>query len=292
MNLGRKGKGAKYTPSVGVNRPGANLNKKWMLLGVIVATAVAGIMWVTTLGKKAEETVEVVMLNQNIYKNDQVTEKMLKPYNMLVGEYEKYSIVDDNGTEKRRVVLWEERNKIINTFAAYPLQANTVGMYRDFVKSRVDNSDAVLYSFPGKVIVPLQIGTSELEAFKTFLKPGDALVVKADYVEKKREQETDAYGNKVQVEYELFKTEDVFNNIMVADLLNNKGESVLDIYTKYNDMPVWQQAQLDKSSEFQDSTIPKTLLVALTPEESDRYSYFLTKSQVKFRAELPQRVDR
>ena len=78
---------------------------------------------------------------------------------------------------------------------------------------------------------------------------------------------------------------------MIADLINSTGESILDIYADYRDKTVYQQAQLDASQTFQDSVEPKTLLVALSPDELDRYFYYLSKSQVEFRMSLPQRIE-
>lgn len=293
MNAGR-GKGNKAMPSVGISRPGANQMKKWMTLVLIMVITVGCIYYVSLIGKKAEETISVVMLGKNVYKNGQIRDdgETLIKYDMLVAEYEKYAIQEDNGTTKRRIVLWDEREKITGTFAAYPLQANTVAMYRDFVKSRVDNSDAVMYSFPGKTLVKLQISGSELDAFKTFLQPGDVLNIKASYVEKIQKEEVDAYGTPQKIQYEVQKTDEVFTNIAIADLLNANGQSVLDLYQEYNELTVWQQSNLDKNASYQETLIPNTLLVAFTPEESERYNYYLTKSNIAFRVELPQRVDR
>lgn len=277
-----------------LNRPGLNNRKEIATAMVIIGLASGSIFWVSSIGKKAEDTVTVVMAARDIYKNEAISideqDGMLKKYDMLLGEYEKYSYVDDNGTKKRRIVLWDEVEKLNGTFAAYPMQSDRVVMYREVVKSRIDNSDSVLYSFPGKDIVTLDISSGDMEAFKTFLKPGDRLNIDANYMDKIREEYVDAYGSKQTQEYEVFKTEQVFGGILVADLLNSQGESVLDIYASYNEMSVWQQAQLDKDTSFKEKTTPKSLLVALTPEEKTRYDYFLAKGNIKFRASLPQRV--
>ena len=249
------------------------------------------IAWVYTMGRKAEETVTVCMTSQNIYKNQVISEDMLMPYDMLRGEYEKFSIVDDGGVKRRRVVLWDERDVILNTFAAYPIQANTYCEYRSFIKSRTDNSDNVLYSFPGKEIVPLEIATNELQSFKTFLQPGDRVNITAVFSQRETLIEDDGFGGQTRTQIDTFKSEDVFNDIMIADLINNAGESILDIYADYNNRTTYEQAQLDLSQTFQDSVEPRTLLVALTPDELDRYYYYLSKSQVEFKMSLPQRVE-
>lgn len=288
MKLGRRrnNEGVKDA----LSRPALNESKKNLNIYVIGGVTLLLILWVVYMGLKADRTVKVVMLNQDVYKNQVITEDMLKPYDMLQAEFEKYAVVDSNGTKKRRLILWDERNKIINAFAAYPLKKDTLLEYRDLIKSRLDNKDTVMYSFPGKEIVPLKIEQQELEAFKSFLRPGDRLNVQAVFSEKVTVTESDGYGGVMTNKIDVFKTETVFGDIMVADLLNAKGESILDIYEWYNTLSVWDQAKLDASQQFRDRTTPRTLLVALTPDEKERYYYYLSKPNITFKVSLPQRV--
>ena len=135
------------TTGVGINRPRANQARKLLLLLLIIGITAGLIMWVMQIGEQAERTVTIVMIAKPVYKNQVITEDLLKPYDILEGEFEKYAVVDSNGQKKRRLILWEERNQILNSFAAYPLQKDTYAEYRSFIKRRVDNTDNVLYSF-------------------------------------------------------------------------------------------------------------------------------------------------
>ena len=290
MKIGRKAR-KNIDRAIGMGRPAKQQTKKNMHITIVVVVAVLLVVWVANMGKKAEQTVTVAMINQNVYKNQIITEALLEPYDMLQGEFEKYAVVDSDGKKARRIVLWEERDKIINTFAAYPLQKDTYAEYRSFIKSRVDNSDNVLYSFPGKEIVPLEIGHTELQAFKTFLQPGDRLNIEAVFVQSEKLESDDGMGGTVTEQIDVFKTESVFKDIMIADLLNQQGESILDIYASYRDKTVYEQAALDASQAFKDQTEPATMLVALTPEEKERYYYYLSKEQIEFRVSMPQRVE-
>lgn len=289
MKLGRKKK--EELTGGGLGKPALNEGKKsGAIVGVCLAAA-GLIAFVIVMGQKAQETVEVAVLAQNVYKNQVITASMIEPYDMLKAEYEKMSIVDENGNKKRRVLLYDEADMIVNSFAAYPLQQGSYAEYRNFVKSRIDNSDSVLYSFPGKEIIPLEVGQNELKVFKTFLQPGDKLNIEAVFTEKVAQKVDDGYGNLTSEDIEVMRSETVFNDIMVADLLNATGESILDIYASYNDKTVWQQAKLDSSAAFKESTEPSSLIVALTPEEKDRYYYYKTKTNVQFKVSLPQRVE-
>lgn len=288
MKLARN-KGAKK--QLLASKPSKNHSKKNLYLIALVTLTTLLIMWVYSMGRKAEDTVTVLMLKTPVYKNQVITEEVLQPYEMLRGEFEKYSVVDKNGVRNRRIMLWEERQMILNSFAAYPLKANTYAEYRDFIKTRIDNSDNVLYSFPGKDVIKLEIGSGDLKAFKTFLQPGDRINLTATYATTERVEEDDGYGGVIKNTVEVFKSEEAFKDVMIADLLNSNGESVLDIYASYKDMTTYQQAQMDTSQAFKKKVEPTSLLVALTPEEKTRYYYYLSKKQVTFRASLPQRVD-
>ena len=283
MKLGKN----KALGGIAAGRPAKNQSKRDMYIVIVGIITVLLIIWVFIMGRKAEETVQVIMLAEDIYKNEVVTEEMLQPYDMIKGEFEKYATTNSNGTQRRRILLWDERNLVVGTFAAYPLHEGTVAMYTDFITSRTDNSDSVLYSFPGKNIVALNVGTNDLKAFKTFLQPGDRVNIKAIYSES--ESVEDEYGTNERVT--VYREETVFQDIMIADLLNSQGESILDIYASYNDATVYEQAQLDASETFQASVEPSTLLVALTPEEETLYYYYQNKHDAEFTMALPQRTE-
>ena len=83
----------------------------------------------------------------------------------------------------------------------------------------------------------------------------------------------------------------IFPDIMLADLLNQQGKSILDIYAAYKNDTVYNQARKDADESFQASVTPETMLVALTPEEEEIYYYYLGKDDIEFRISLPQRTE-
>lgn len=270
-----------------------SLNKSKNLIPTIVVGAITALViaWVAITGRKAEETVSVVMVKSPMYKNEVMTEDNMMEYKMIRAEFEKYSIKRDDGTVYQRLLLWKDREKAVNTFAAYPIQKETLLETRSLIVSRVDNTDSVLYSFPAKEIVELSVGGSELNSFKTFLQPGDRVNVDAIFTERITKQKDDGFGGTTTEDVEVSKTEPVFTGIMIADIINGQGQSVLDIYQKYNSATVQEQVALDSSDEFREKTEPKTLLIALTPDEKDRYYQYLSKNGSTFRISLPQRVE-
>ena len=77
----------------------------------------------------------------------------------------------------------------------------------------------------------------------------------------------------------------------MADLINESGQSILDIYSDYAKLSTSEQAQKDADEKFIESTTPDKVIVALTPEEKQRYYYYLAKTGVQFKISLPQRVE-
>ena len=79
----------KRQKSGGLQSTQINSGKKFGMLALLTACTVGGILFVVNIGKKAEETVTVVMVgNDGVYKNQAVTAGDIVPYVMLKGEYE------------------------------------------------------------------------------------------------------------------------------------------------------------------------------------------------------------
>lgn len=268
-----------------------NNSRNNMLIILLIVVISMLIVWVYSMGKKAEETVAVAMYANSLAKNQVVTADDLVKYDMTKAEFEKYAVENSDGTKSRRIMLWEEAPRAVGMFAAYTIQKNTVVMYRDFISSRIDNSDSVLYSYPGKDIVTLDVGTQDLTAFKTFLQPGDRVNIEVLYSSTEEVVTTDEYGNETKEKVDIKRYETAFPSIILADLLNSDGASILDIYDKYNAATTYQQAQMDSSDEFKKSVTPSTMILALTPEEKVAYFDYLKMGDVEFRMTLPQRTE-
>ena len=295
MKLGKKGSGTASS------KPMVNSSKKYGLIAVLALVTLLLISWVVYLGRKAQETVDVAVYNKGMYKNQMVTdpEKQFKKYQMLKAEYEKLSITYENGKTVRRIMLWDEVPQLAGYYAAYPLMEGDYVQYRSFIGRKMDNSNTILYNFPGKEVVKFDIDTDLTSTFKTFLEPGDKVNIQATYAETLTEEDDQlvnvgmggAQGmQKSKKEIDVFRTENAFQGIVIADMLNSKDNSVLDMFAYYNQLSAYEQSMLDNDSEWQDSVQPKTILVALTPEEKERYYYYKNK-QATFEVSLPQRTE-
>jgi hypothetical protein len=265
-----------------------SLNEGKSLVPVIVVGAgiVGAVVYVSLVGRNASKSIQVAQLKSSVYKNQPITLDMLQPYDMLQAEYDKQimSTANSDGTVEKRLVAWKDVQGYLSqgAFAAYQLPKESFLDLRTLMTSRVDNSDSVLYSFPGKEVVQLEVNGADLNAFKTFIQPGDKVNIDAIYSE-----DMQSGNDRVKI----YRSEPVFTGIMIADIINSSGASVLDMYAEYNAMSEVDKAALDNDATWQEQTEPSSLLVALTPDEKDSYYKFLNRDNVKFKVSLPQRAD-
>ena len=265
-----------------------SLNEGKSLVPVIAVGAgiVGVVVYVSLVGRNASKSIQVAQLKSSVYKNQPITLDMLQPYDMLQAEYDKQimSTANSDGTVEKRLVAWKDVQGYLSqgAFAAYQLPKESFLDLRTLMTSRVDNSDSVLYSFPGKEVVQLEVNGADLNAFKTFIQPGDKVNIDAIYSE-----DMQSGNDRVKI----YRSEPVFTGIMIADIINSSGASVLDMYAEYNAMSEVDKAALDNDATWQEQTEPSSLLVALTPDEKDSYYKFLNRDNVKFKVSLPQRAD-
>lgn len=265
-----------------------SLNEGKSLVPVIAVGAgiVGAVVYVSLVGRNASKSIQVAQLKSSVYKNQPITLDMLQPYDMLQAEYDKQimSTANSDGTVEKRLVAWKDVQGYLSqgAFAAYQLPKESFLDLRTLMTSRVDNSDSVLYSFPGKEVVQLEVNGADLNAFKTFIQPGDKVNIDAIYSE-----DMQSGNDRVKI----YRSEPVFTGIMIADIINSSGASVLDMYAEYNAMSEVDKAALDNDATWEEQTEPSSLLVALTPDEKDSYYKFLNRDNVKFKVSLPQRAD-
>lgn len=309
MKIGKSTKGNADKAVKGAGAPKANAHKRTAVTVFISVVAFLMILLVFTLARKAEKTVAVIMTANTLYKNQQITDvdTQLVKYDMLQGEYEKYAVLNRDGSAVKRLILWDDRAQVKGYFMANQVGAERLLEKSDLVKSKIDNSDAVMYAYPGKDLVKLTLGTSDLTAFKSYLKPGDRINLECSYTVAVKTADTaqtttgDAGADSVPISsigwsgagstLEQFDTDVVFGNIQIADIRNSTGDSVLDLMMQYNDMGILQQAKLDTDKNYQKKLEPATLILALTPAEKRRYKKFLAKNGVTFYISIPQRIE-
>jgi len=283
------------------NKKGSGVTvMQWFLAILITVVGLAGAGGLIAVAYTSMQTVSVAMWSTNGIRNGVITADSVQEYKMLRGEYERYAVDSKTGVT-HRLVLWEDAPKLYGKFMSRQIYSGSLVVTEDVMVNRIDNSNMVLYSYPGRQIIALEVVQDDLNYFKTFLEPGDKISVMA-YVTEERPV-TPYYdtagavsaqggGNNAKTDnaaLTVTNAEPLFNSVYIADMLNSSGESVLDAYAYYNSLSAAGQAALDSSDAWEKETTPVTLLVALTDAELRRYAMFEGLSDVTYRMSVPQR---
>lgn len=281
---------------------------QWMVAILIIVMCMGATVFLWTFVSAKTATVSVCMWNGNHAKNSVVNTDAVVEYKMLRGEYESYAIEGTDGVTSR-ILLWEDRGALNGRYCTRNVYGATIVMMDDLMEEKINNTDMLLYSFPGREIVKLEVGSGDMEAFKSFLTPGDRINITAVITTEKTVMQdevgedgatpvstSDLFANNSnnnknssELTETVITTEPLFDSIYIADMLNKDGESVLDLMERYNALTASQQAQMANSASWKEQTTPEVLLVALTKEELLRYYKYAERDGVEFRVSLPQR---
>ena len=113
--------------------------------------------------------------------------------------------------------------------------------------------------------------------FGDIVVPGDRLNIRITYSRTKYDMMSlDEYlqvdGKGADAEYEDV-TELLFSEVTVLDMLNKSGESIFDKYYNLISLPESKRKAAYEDKSFKEGIEPKSVLIAVTAEEAERYSY-------------------
>lgn len=241
-----------------------------LLLLAVVVIGVLALNFVSTM--KLRDTVSVVTLASAVPQDGIIRTDNMIQVEMNRAEYERQGVVTlSDGTRRRAIVTWDERDSINNTFASYYIRQNTP-VYWDSIGNESPKQYSYLYNMDGELLkVSLDPGT-----FGQILVPGDHINVRAAYTETvytlptEEEfmlQQQTGISPQTSVKRQIL----LFNNVAILDMLNSNGESIFDMYYDLLALPKAKQQELINSEDFQASVEPSDILLNVTPEEADRY---------------------
>lgn len=259
----------------------------------IVATLVFAILVVVAMNFYAsmnlKDTIEIVKLTSAVPQDGVVAQANMYKDTMLRSEYEKQGVYTlSDGTKRRSIVLWEDKDRIKTAFASYYIRQDTP-LYWDALSKETPKQYAYLYQMDGELL-KLKLDASE---FGKMLVPGDKVNVRVTYSEKdftlptEREFQLQQQTG-VQAQTSITKNELLFTDLVVLDLLNSKGESIFDIYYQLVSLPKAKQQEMVNTEDFQDKVKPSQILVNLTYEEANRYNEITGKSPSYMMTLLPR----
>lgn len=279
-----------------VNFSPSNASKqKNRVMGIVLAFIVIAVVAIISALTSVEsrKTVKVCKLKQAIPANAMITEDMLEPYDMYYKEFKNYGTSKVNGTSYSNILRWSERKDVVGvSYAAYYLRQDTVLFWDSLVGERT-RKNSYLYSMSGEL---LNIKMTTTGDFGNMVVPGDSLNIRASYkttrydLPSEEQYKLDAADgtNMNSTGIEVNKTEMLFSEVQILDMLNSEGNSVFDIYYDYISKSKSEQEALLKDDTFLASVKPASILLECTPEEVERYMDMQSKGATYQMTLLPR----
>ena len=249
------------------------------ILGILIALIVVMIITIATAAASAEsrKTIAVVRLKDDISANALITDDMLEVYDMYYKEFEQYGTMKfSDGTTRSTIVTWNMRDKVVGQrYAAYYLRGNTVLFWDSTIKDQT-RKNSYLYSMSGEL---LNIQMTTTDDFGDMVVPGDSLNIYATYTETNYDLPSEEQY-KYQMEsgsaqgtsgVEQTKTELMFSEVQILDMLNGSGQSIFDIYYEYISKTKAEQQALLSDDSFLQNVQPASILLEVASEEVERY---------------------
>ena len=245
-----------------------------IVLLIVAVLGVIGINWWTS--KDMRDTVEVAIFKTNVAQNAYISSSMIDKMEMTTADYKRAAIVKmSDGTERRQIVLYSDAAKaLVGKYAANYIRMNTP-IYYDAVTTEYTKANSYLYQMDGTELLKIDVDPKQ---FGNILVPGDKLNIRITYDEASYKiiSETDylqlSDDEKLGLQGTSTKTELMFSEVTVLDMLNSDGESIFDKYYALMSLPEKQQRTKIADSKFQKEIEPKSVLIAVTPEEAERYT--------------------
>lgn len=262
-------------------------NKKVTKSLVIFTGVIVGVNVVSSLALR--QTVDIVKLKSPVPQDGVITEDNMVKDKMLKAEYNKQGMMKfSDGSEKRQIVLWEDRDKIKNAYASYYVRENAP-VYWDSLTKDTPKQFAYLYKMDGELL-RLDIKADE---FGEMLVPGDKINVRASYTDQVYtlpDDEAFALQQQtgIQPQTTTPRQEMLFSSATVLDMLNSQGESIFDLYYKLLALPKSKQQEVLKSEEFKEQVKPVQILLNVTTEEADNYMSIQNKGANYMMTLLPR----
>lgn len=251
------------------------------LVGIIIATCVVVFICIMTAISSAEtkKTIPVVRLKTDtpIPANSLITEDMVEVYDMYYKEFQQYGTMKfSDGSTRSTIVRWNDKDLVLGQrYAAYYLRGGTVLFWDSTLKDQT-RKNSYLYSMSGEL---LNIQMNTTQDFGDMVVPGDTLNIRATYnatvynlpTELEYKLNTETLSGGTEEGTEVTKTDLLFSEVTILDMLNSSGQSIFDIYYEYIAATKEEQQALLQDDGFLDSVKPQSILLECTGEEVEHY---------------------
>ena len=250
------------------------------LIGFFIALGIVIFVCIMTAISTAEtkKTITVIKLKDDtpISANSLITDDMIEAYDMYYKEFKQYGTMEfSDGSTRSTIVRWQDKDLVVgNRYAAYYLRGGTLLFWDSTLKDQT-RKNSYLYSMSGEL---LNIQMNTVQDFGDMVVPGDTLNIRASYTMELYDlpTETEYLLSKDNVEggsgsVEVTRTDLLFSEVTILDMLNSSGQSIFDIYYEYIAMTKEEQQIALQDQEFLQSVQPASILLEVTSEEVERY---------------------
>lgn len=255
------------------------------LVGIVLAACAIVFICIMTAISSAEtkKTITVVRLKQDsaISANALITENNIEAYDMYYKEFQQYGTMQfSDGSRRSTIVRWQDKDLVLGQrYAAYYLRGGTVLFWDSTIRDQT-RKNSYLYNMSGEL---LNIHMNTQSDFGDMVVPGDTLNIRATY-------QATLYNLPTELEYRLnaqvgsvaavntqgvgtqvTKSELLFSEVTILDMLNSAGNSIFDIYYEYIAATKEQQQAMLNDDGFLSTVKPASILLEVTSEEVERY---------------------
>ena len=250
------------------------------LMGIIIAACVVVFICIMTAISSAEtkKTITVVRIKSDtpIAANALITDDMLEAYDMYYKEFQQYGTMKfSDGSTRSTIVRWNDKDLVVGKrYGAYYMRGGTV-LFWDSTIADQTRKNSYLYSMSGEL---LNIQMTTTQDFGDMVVPGDTLNVRATYtttiynLPTEQEYKLNASGGNASTDgVEITKTDSLFSEVTILDMLNASGNSIFDIYYQYIAATKAEQQTMLQDDNFLESVKPASILVECTAEEVEHY---------------------
>ena len=254
--------------------------KKVLSILFSVAVIILSYNYLNSVNEAAKDTVDVIRVKapDGLPAYVPITDEHVEIYSLIRREYH-------DG-----MLLAEQKDEVIGKMARYYLRRNSV-LYRDQLTDERPRRNDWLYELEEDHEV-ITLPYDYLEAGGAILMPGDRIRLRVSY---EAEEETTVPGG-YETDDESFnpniivtqrrgktiKTEVLFDEIVVLDMLNGDSHSIYEVYKEVLKLDERKRQEVMNSDAFRRSIVPRALLLSGTRDQVDRYARFKSLGPTAF----------
>lgn len=256
---------------------------------VFLVLAICGVLAAYSwIDRSMRETIDIAVLNQDVKAGDVIKEDYVVKYQVVESDFNQAGSVTYTDKEGKVSTVssytrWEERDRIIDTYASYFIRKGTP-VYQDSYLYTTPDKNPWITDLPDDFEVQY-VDVKYMDLGGKNLIPGDRIRLRAVYqidssavisdpnVSEDMKKLAQAYAGVAAQTGSLNsvpKAAMLFDDIRISDMLNSSGESILKLYMEISKYPISQREDLLKDDEFIARLVPVKVGFVVSREDGTR----------------------